>query len=205
MVDLLHFLSIYGYAGIFLLLMLGIWGLPVPDEIILAFAGYLVFKGHLHPVPTLLAAFLGAGCGITMSYALGRFLGFPLLRKYGSRVHLYPERMARVEHWFTRAGKWALICGYFITGVRQVTALIAGASRLPLKVFALFAYCGALLWTTTYILLGFFLGEEIPRLFQDLQRWHRLFLLGSGVVLILILGFLIWRQRRSRFRSRLSV
>jgi membrane protein DedA with SNARE-associated domain len=201
MQDLLHFLSTYGYAGIFLLLMLGIWGLPFPDEIVLAFAGYLIFKGCLHPLPTFLAAFLGAGCGITVSYAVGRYLGFYLLRKYGPRIHLTRERMARVERWFARAGKWALVWGYFIAGVRHLTALVAGSSRLPAGVFAPFAYCGAFLWTITYLLLGYFLGEELPRLAHELHQWHRLFLLGSGVLLLLILGWLIWRQRKNRSRS----
>ena len=58
----------YGYAAIFLLLMLGIVGLPVPDEALLTFVGYLSFKGDLQFVASLLTAFLGTACGITVSY-----------------------------------------------------------------------------------------------------------------------------------------
>ena len=61
----------YGYAGIFFLLVLGIVGLPIPDETLLTFAGYLVFRNHLKLTPVYAAAFLGSICGITISYGLG--------------------------------------------------------------------------------------------------------------------------------------
>ena len=77
----------YRYTGIFSLLMLGIIGIP-PDEGLLAFAGYLAYRGDLRLVPTLTVSFLGSVCGITMSYGLGRFLGNYLLRAYGPYLGL---------------------------------------------------------------------------------------------------------------------
>ena len=59
----------YGCLAIFCLLMLGIVGLPVPDEVLLTFVGYLIFEHILNPVPAALAAFLGSICGITLSYS----------------------------------------------------------------------------------------------------------------------------------------
>ena len=73
----------YGYGAIFVLLMLGIVGLPVPDETLLTFAGYLVFKEKLAFLPTLLAAFLGSSCGMSVSYACGRGLWTYLIKKVG--------------------------------------------------------------------------------------------------------------------------
>ncbi len=61
----------YGYLGIFSLLVLGIVGLPVPDETLLTLAGYLVYRGQLLLIPTVLAALLGSLCGITLSYSSG--------------------------------------------------------------------------------------------------------------------------------------
>ena len=62
-----HFIQHYGYAGIFSSLMLGIAGLPIPDETILSFVGYLIYKGHLQLFPALTAAFFGSVSGITLS------------------------------------------------------------------------------------------------------------------------------------------
>ncbi len=155
-----HWISQYGYFGIFSLLVLGIVGLPVPDETLLAFAGFLVFRQELHPIPTFLAAFLGSGCGITVSYILGRSLGLLVLRRFGSVFHLTPERVEGVHDWFARVGTWGLLFGYFIPGIRHLTAIVAGTSRLrPIK-FALFAYAGAGVWVATFISVGYIFGNE---------------------------------------------
>src|SRR5438132_8736650 len=93
----LHWIRQYGYAGIFSLLVFGIIGLPVPDEWMLTFSGYLVFKRTLSLIPTLSASFLGSACGITVRYTLGRIFDTYVLVKYGSFVHIPPERLARVH------------------------------------------------------------------------------------------------------------
>src|SRR5213593_3539260 len=67
-----HWISQHGYLGIFSLLVFGIVGLPVPDEWLLTFSGYLVSKQTLRFAPTFIAAFCGSACGITFSYTLGR-------------------------------------------------------------------------------------------------------------------------------------
>lgn len=156
---LLHWISRYEYIGIFSLLMFGIIGAPIPDEALLAFSGYLVFKGQLSMVPTIASAFLGSICGISISYWIGRSGGLFIIRRYGHRVHITPERIERISHWLERFGKWGLVIGYFIPGVRHLTALVAGTSRLKYPIFAAFAYSGGLFWSTTFVVLGFFLEK----------------------------------------------
>ncbi len=185
----------YGYGAIFVLLMLGIVGLPVPDETLLTFAGYLVFKQKLTFLPTLATAFLGSSCGITVSYACGRGLGLHLVRKVGPLLRLKPEHLSQVQTWFARWGKYTLIIGYFVPGVRHVTAFVAGSSKLPLPVFALFAYSGALVWTSSFIGLGYLFGEEWAHLSDTLHR--PLIMLAALVSLALALYVLRWRRRQT--------
>ena len=191
-----HLISTYGYVGIFASLMAGIIGLPVPDETILMFAGYLIFKGYLQPLPTFASAFAGACCGITVSYYLGRSAGAYLLSRYGSRLHLDPARLERVHVWFQRLGKWTLFFGYFIMGVRHLTALVAGSSRLQFRVFALFAYAGVLFWTLSFLGVGYFLGEELPQVLKQLRHYY---LLASGLVVLAVVVFFMvryfWKRR----------
>src|SRR3974377_1168558 len=118
-----HWIGQYGYFGIFSLLMLGIVGLPVPDETLLTFAGFMVYKQELLPIPQFFAAFLGSICGITISYGLGRSLGFLMIHRYGGALHITQERMDRVHDWFGRVGAWGLLLGYFLPGVRHLTAI----------------------------------------------------------------------------------
>ena len=187
----------YGYAGIFSLLAFGIVGLPVPDEWLLTFSGFLAFKGTLRFVPTFAAAFLGSACGITFSYTLGRIFDTYVIVKYGSLFHITPERMARVHGWFEKHGRWPLLVGYFVPGVRHLTGYIAGASELAFPKFILFAYSGAFCWTASFISLGFFLGENWNRV---LGEFHRTKLLMIGAAIIAIAGYFVFRYLRA-YRS----
>src|ERR1051326_5662774 len=135
-----QWISTYGYPAIFVLLVFGIVGLPVPDETLLTFTGYLIYSGHLKLVPAFLAAFGGSACGITISYILGRTFGISLIHRYGKNIHLTEARIQYAHNWFERVGRWGLTFGYFIPGVRHFTAYAAGMSNLEPHIFAVFAY-----------------------------------------------------------------
>ena len=188
---LAYWLSHYGYAGLFGLLMFGVIGVPVPEETLLTFAGVLVYRGHLEVGPTLLAAFLGSCCGITVSYGLGRGIGRVLTRRLGRFVRVTPEQLERVEVWFERAGHWSLLVGYFLPGIRHLTAVVAGGTRLRFSDFALFAYAGALLWSFTFVALGVFAGRHWVRISARVHQ--NLWLASGGVVVCVLAGFLVRR------------
>jgi membrane protein DedA with SNARE-associated domain len=76
--------------------------------------------------------------------------------------------------------------------------MVAGASRLPLPVFALFAYAGALLWTVSFLSVGYFLGEELPRVHQQI---HHVTTILGGLLLALVAGYLLFRWLRRRRRT----
>ncbi len=192
----------YGCLAVFSLLMLGIVGLPVPDEILLTLVGYLIFSKVLNPIPAVLAAFLGSVCGITLSYFLGRTFGLPLIERYGRVVNLKLKHLERVRRWFNRIGKWTLTGGYFFPGVRHFVGFVAGTSKLRLPVFARYAYLGALFWAATFISLGYFLGEEGPWIDEGwLSISKEVHAIALSVVLlaaIILGGYLFLRQRRWR-------
>jgi membrane protein DedA with SNARE-associated domain len=151
----------YGYFGIFFLLIFGIVGLPVPDEWLLVLAGYLAFKDVLGFVPTLAIASVGTASGLTVSYALGRSSSDFLMRKCGAWLSIDEEKIRRVQHWFQNLGRWVLIVGPFIPGVRNLMGYVAGASKLRLQVFMRFAYLGALISSATFVTFGYFVGKHM--------------------------------------------
>jgi membrane protein DedA with SNARE-associated domain len=189
------FIYAYGYPGVFSLLMLGIVGLPVPDEWLLTFAGYLVFKGHFHIVPTLAAAVLGSICGISVSYWLGHTLGIVFVRRYGPWFHITEERMGRVHAWFDRSGRWSLLIGYFIPGVRHLAGFVAGTSKLGFPEFALFAYTGAFVWSVSFVAIGYFSGKEWE---STTRTIHRDIVIGAvlAATMVLVYMFFIRNPRR---------
>jgi len=188
----LQLVSQYGHIAIFCLLVLGIVGLPVPDETLLTFAGYLVSRGRFHYLPTVAVAFAGSICGITISYTIGCTGGLYVIHKYGPYVKFTPERLAQVHRWFERMGRWALFFGYFMPGIRHFTAVIAGTSELEPRIFALFAYSGGLAWVVTFVSLGYFLGEQWARIEHEI---HGVLL---WVTVALVAGGLIWWWLRRR-------
>jgi len=186
-------LSAFGAPALFALLALGVVGLPLPDETLLTLAGVLMGQGRLHPAAAAVAAIAGAMTGITLSYGLGRFAGLPLLLRYGSRFHVDMVLIARVERWFEKAGKWLLTGGYFIPGVRHVTAIVAGASKLPVGTFMLFAFPGAVLWVSCFLTIGYVLGDDWRGLVSDL---HRHLLVACLVVVAIGGGYAAIRRGR---------
>lgn len=189
----LAWITQYGYLAIFSLLVLGIVGLPVPDETLLTFTGYLVFKRHLSLPLAFAAALAGSSSGITISYWLGRTFGLKLIHRYGKYLRIRESHLDRAHAFFERAGHWSLTFGYFVPGVRHFTAYAAGIAGLEFPRFALFAYSGAVLWVSAFLTLGYSLGDR----WEVVEREIHHYLLALAIALAMALGaYLVWRWRR---------
>jgi membrane protein DedA with SNARE-associated domain len=193
---ILDWVSRYGYGAVFGCLVLGIVGLPLPDEWLLVFTGYLIWKGRFHPVPGVFAAFCGSACGISVSYAIGRTLGLGFVHKFGRWVHINDHDIQRVHDWFKRIGHWALFFGYFIPGVRHFTAIVAGTSKLEFRAFAAYAWPGALLWVCTFVSIGYLLGEQWQRVFEVIDRNIRVVTVIAAILAALYLAYRYWMSHR---------
>ena len=185
---ILRWITEYGYLAIFVLMTLGT---PIPDEGLLGFAGYLVYEGRLQLFPTMAAAFLGSVCGITISYGLGRTVGNYLVTKFGPAVQITGDKVTRVQTWFERVGKWGLLFGYLLPGVRHLIAFGAGTSKLPPSVFASFAYTGGFIWSVTVISAGYYLGSQWTLVFEKV---HDNLVIASAVIVSLFLLYVFVGQ-----------
>jgi membrane protein DedA with SNARE-associated domain len=184
-----EWLARLGPFGLFALQMFGIFGLPIPDETVMVLAGALIRRGELNPTLTWTAAAAGAMAGITVSFAMGRLGGRALLARSRLVRHVPRSSLERAERWFEGFGKWLLVFGYFIPGVRHVTAIIAGASGLPTRAFALAAYAGAVLWVSCFLLIGYGLADEWRTILADVHRYAVLLTVvaAAGVTAYLLL------------------
>jgi membrane protein DedA with SNARE-associated domain len=192
-----EFLQHYGYIGVFLFFVLGIVGLPLPDEIMMTFLGYLSSIGQLHLAYTFLSALLGSATGITISYILGRRFGYPFLKKYGSKIFITRRRLRISQLLFRKYGSALLFVGYFIPGVRHVTAYLAGIACMSIPRFSVFAYLGAIFWCTTFIGLGYILGSNWEILFDYMHRFGAKALYIIVPLAAIFSGYYFWNQNRS--------
>ncbi len=186
-----HYLQQYGYPGLFALLAAGVLGLPIPDETLLAMAGWLARRGDLHPVATVAVATAGSLCGLTISFILGRIVGVQVIHRFGPWLHISAARFTRFHTWYQRRGGWLITFGYFVPGFRHVVAIIAGSSALAWRLFLPFAAVGAFLWVTTFISLGYTFGRE----WQTARLPVRLAMIGLGAGLTAA-GVIVARVRR---------
>jgi membrane protein DedA with SNARE-associated domain len=154
-----YWFSHYGSFALFGLLALGIIGLPIPDETLLVFSGYLMAHGKLSLWLTPICALLGTMFGITFSYLLGYFGGRILILRFGQWLGITKEKLDKLHQRFEHRGKWLLFICYFIPGVRHLAGIVAGVSYLTFWEFALFAYTGALVWTSSFLVIGFFFHD----------------------------------------------
>lgn len=187
----------YGSFAIFVLLALGIIALPVPEETLLLFTGFLIHQGTFSLVPAAIAAYLGSVVGISVSYLIGRTGGLYMIRKYGVYVGLTEAKMAIAHNWFEHYGKWVLFIGYFVPGLRHFTGVFAGVSTLEYSHFCLFAYSGAFCWVATFLSLGYFFGNFHQAAFELIERNIEVVLTSVVLFTLLVVMGYVWKKKRS--------
>ena len=195
---------------LYFLLIFGIVGLPVPDEFLFVFCGFLIHDGHLNLKWIWIGGALGSITGITFSFMIGRTIGLKLLHsKLGKMMHINDEHIEKVHKFFERMGRWALFVGYYVPGVRHFTAIVAGTSRLEYRWFAIFAYTGACVWVTTFISLGYFLASKFDEQMRDrvFERIHRnltLYGILAAVLVVVIVLVRWWLRSRSKQKAEIA-
>jgi membrane protein DedA with SNARE-associated domain len=188
-----HYMLLYGYWAVFFGVMLENAGVPVPGETILLIAGYFASTGKFHLGLVMLIAATGAVIGDNIGFAIGHHFGRNVLLRVGRFFFLTPKRFAYMENYFERHGNKTILVARFITGLRVFAALLAGASKMPWRVFIVFNVAGAILWSVVITTLGYLFGQSLPLLVKWVGR--------SGTVLLIaaiVIGIIVWRVRKHR-------
>src|ERR687895_174724 len=166
-------------------------GLLVPGETAVVVGGVVAERGGVELVPLVGFVWLAAARGALVSFLLGRRLGRPFLERHGRRFQLTPDRLARVDRFDARHGGKAVLLGRFTGLVRAVSPFVAGASGLALRPFVLWSAAGALLWATTFTLVGYGFSESFAQSGETAAR------IGAGAAVAAALGFVAVGRLRS--------
>jgi undecaprenyl-diphosphatase len=177
----------YGYVGLYGLLAISIVGPPIPDEFLMTFVGFLSSSGQINPLWAITAAASGSITGITITYFIGRFFHDRILPRL--EKHVGTARLEKALHWYQWNGAILLIIGYFIPGVRHLTGYISGMSHLSYRRFALFAYSGAILWASFFIILGRLLGNRWESILPLIHRYTLAIVLGVLLIALVVVVF----------------
>jgi membrane protein DedA with SNARE-associated domain len=184
----------YGYAVVFVGVFLENAGLPVPGETALLAGAALSRSGALFLPWVIATAIAGAIFGDNIGFLIGRRGGRALLDRFGSKLGLTPDRLVEFDRFFDKHGAKTVLIARFVTGLRVVGAVLAGASGLPWGRFLLYNATGAVAWATTFGAVGYFLAYS----WQTLEEWiGRTGLALLAAVAIIVVVALLRRRRAS--------
>ncbi len=151
--------STFGYAGVFVLMFLESASLPIPSEVVLPFAGFLVFNGTMSFGVVVLVSTIAGLCGALTDYYLALKLGRPIIERLFKWSGASPGSLDRLEGWLGTRGSWSVLVARFIPGMRSAISLPAGALRMRLRAFVTMTAIGAFGWSALLIYLGYVAGN----------------------------------------------
>lgn len=182
-------ISVLGYPGVVLLMAIESAAIPLPSEIIMPFAGFLVASGRFNLIGLGLAGALGSLIGSLVTYALGYWGGRALIVSYGKYVLISEHDLNLTERFFQRFGKWSTFLGRVLPVVRTFISIPAGIGQEPLGAFTALTFIGSFIWSYFLAYLGMHLGEH----WRDLEVYFRKF--DVVIVIVIIIAIIFWIRR----------
>jgi membrane protein DedA with SNARE-associated domain len=180
----------FGYGGIFIAMTLESTGLPLPSEIIMGFAGYVVWEGQLTLFGITLAGTLGCLTGSLIAYAIGAYGGRPLLERYGRYVLIRKSELDRAEQWFEKHGEGVVFVSRLLPVVRAFISYPAGIARMDIKRFSVYTVLGSLPFCFAFAYAGVALGPH----WENIRGLLRYFNIAVIVGVVVLIGYLIYRR-----------
>ena len=194
-----------GYGAIALVMLLENLVPPIPSEVVMPLAGFLIQQGKLQLLPTLLAGLIGTVLGAWFWYGIGRLINEQRLehwlQRHGRWMGLRPEDLARSRRWFNRHGVAVVFWGRIIPGVRTLVSLPAGIELMPQPLFLAWTTAGSLLWILLLTLAGKALGNGYALVAARLQPFTELLMQLAGIGLLAGLCWFGFRQWSRHDRS----
>ncbi len=184
-----HVIDLGGYGGVAALMGIESACIPLPSEIIMPFAGYLVYLGHLNLFWTATAGAVGCNAGSLIAYWIGAKGGRPLVERYGKWVLMSHHDLDRMTRFFDKHGSITVLLARLLPVVRTFIAFPAGIARMPQLRFHIYTFVGSWPWCLALAYAGKKLGESWD---DPHSPFHELFhRFHNGVLVLLVVG-VVW-------------
>ncbi len=187
-------ISAGGYTGIGFLMALESSAIPIPSEIIMPFAGFLVSAGTFSLLGISFAGAIGSTIGSALLYAIGYYGGRPVIEKYGRYFLVNPRDLDAAERFFQKYGQLANLIGRVLPIVRTFISFPAGIARVKIVPFLTLSFLGSFIWS---IFLGY-VGLKLGQNWQIIHTYFKGFDYVIVGIFILALGYYIQRHIKSK-------
>ena len=188
-------ISATGYFGVAFLMAIESACIPLPSEIIMPFAGYLVSIGKANLLGVATAGALGCNVGSTIAYYVAAMGGRPVLERYGKYILISRRELERTDRFFERYGSATVFFGRLLPVVRTFIAFPAGLARMPMLKFQIYTFLGSWPWCFALAYVGYVLGARwdsdptLRKLFHDFDA-------VIAVAVLAGLAWFVWSRRR---------
>ena len=174
-------------GGFWLFFLMGLESMifPIPSEVVMPLAGFLISKGTFSWIGVLILSTIGTIVGSLISYYMGLFGGRPFIRRYGKYFLLDDKHLEWTERFFRNRGEKAIFISRFLPVVRHLISIPAGMGKMNLKKFIFYTAIGGAMWNMFLAWLGFYLSD----------KWNLIHTYSKSldiIVLVLLVGALIW-------------
>ena len=177
----LEFINSYGYIAVAVLMAMENACIPIPSELILGFAGYLIFADQMTFTGAMTAGMIGGMVGSIFAYLVGSYGGRKFVDKYGKYFLIKKSHVDLAQRWFDKYGIRAVFFSRMLPVVRTFISLPAGFARVNFKAFLFYTFAGSLPWTALILYLGIFFGEN----------WKKLLEIGHEASIIVVVAIII--------------
>jgi membrane protein DedA with SNARE-associated domain len=185
-------LADWGYAALFIIMVMENMNIPIPSEVVLGFAGFLVSENIFSMGPTILIGTLAGLTGSLLSYWMGAWGGRQILLRFSSKGGLTTKKLIAADSWFQNYGGLAVFTGRLLPGIRTFISLPAGIAKYSLPHFIFFTLLGTLPWTCLLV----FVGAELGANWQTLLSYKVELAVGSILVVLLVVAlFMFFRKK----------
>jgi membrane protein DedA with SNARE-associated domain len=181
-----------GYLGIFLMTFVESTFVPIPAEVTLIPAGFLVHKGEMSFIGVWIASTLGTLGGSLFNYWIAYHYGRLLFIRYGQYFFMNEEKLQKIEVFFQKHGAFSTFTGRFLPGVKHVISFPAGLAKMDMKTFCIYTTLGGSLWCLVLIMVGYMIGHNEELIVKYLKQINFVIIVSISF----LIAFYIWRQTR---------
>ena len=172
--------------------------LPVPSELVMPFAGFLVVEGRFTFLGVIIASSLGSIVGSLISYYIGFYGGNRFVLRFGKYLLLDSEDLKKTEEWFALRGEKTVLISRFIPVVRHLISIPAGIGRMDLKKFLIYTLIGATAWNGILAYVGYKLGEH----WEDVRVYSEPLSMVMAGVIVVVGGYFVYRHVKHKSKKK---
>lgn len=190
-----------GYPGIIILMFIESTFIPLPSELVIPPAGYLISQNQMSWLGVILSGTFGSLLGALFNYAIAVYLGRPFILRYGKYFGISQKHFTKGEIFFQNHGTISTFIGRLILGVRHYISFPAGLARMHIGKFCFYTSLGAGIWVLVLAYIGYFVGNNREKVMEVSKQWGLCIL---AVCSLLVIAYIFWHRRKNEQANRCS-